>query len=276
MSVLTRNQANTKYGHDVAILTVDGADYLGTFSNVGVKYATELVSGQSVSDTWKSNKAKISQATMDFSKVVESSIPLIALCAGNANFTGVWRHYTGGPQRSASYQVTSAKLDIVDGALSESLTAVSQGAIAVTTPAVSSAPTPRTTQVQTRFGQDTATLSIGTDDYVNLFTNASIDISVETGDGDAVMDTWKHTRAIVRTCKLTVKKVVELTLPFIALIEAQAAVSVSITITQGDGSGVITVSGSFVPDGGGWDGPDGPQSEEITLTLDGALTVTFS
>jgi hypothetical protein len=272
MATLPRTAANTKYGHHVSVLSVDGVNYIGTFTNAGVSYTTELVEGRAVSDTWDHHAAKISQCTMDLTKVVESTAPLIALAAGICNFTGIWSHYNGGPQRTASFQITNAKLDIVDGVCTESLTAVSQGAITIDTS--SNAPAARLTQTQTRYGQDTATVAIGTDDYVNLFTNASFSIDVQTADTAAIMDTWKHTRAISRKCTLTVGKVVELTLPFIQLLEAQAALNVSITINQGDGSGVITISGSFMPSGAKLDMPDGAQSEEITLTLIGALTVT--
>ncbi len=139
------------------------------------------------------------------------------------------------------------------------------------------------TQSKTRYGWDVKVVTVGADDYVAVFSNVGLRITVDTDEGRAVGDVWKYPFAKVKSWELVFDKVVEDTAPLMLLCSkvganegsCQAAVALTnsgntlagrTSPTTGisyTGTGLITTASH--------DMPDGPQKEGVTIQGQGPL-----
>jgi hypothetical protein len=112
-------------------------------------------------------------------------------------------------------------------------------------------------------------VSIGTDDYINLFKDCEIRFEIVTATQAAAKDDYEISQALRRRVTITVRKLVETGgQQFLALASGTASATCSFTI------GGKSYSGAFmVQDAGLTAGEDAGIDESITLINNGAVSV---
>lgn len=276
MPVVPRNPAETQYGYHAAILTA-GGDHVLTFTNVGLRFTTSTQTGRAARDFNAHPVLDVTGVTVDFSKVVESTLPLVLLAlTNNPTFTGTFRHARAGTQYAGTFVMTRAQWEMGEGAQSESATAELQGDIMSSVPGITADPGRRTTANLTKFAKDIAVVSFDTNDFALLVTECSVEVAITTQTGRASRDTLAYPVPTERAITMSASKVVQAgatvgghTLPFMEMHRARAAVGVSITPF----SGFTPFTGTFVVTNSGLDiSENGAQMENITLECQGTIT----
>jgi hypothetical protein len=264
-------------GADVAIFTVGALDLVGLFTNVRFTGETEMVEAMTVLDVDSYGIGARNDATLDFSKVVESTLPLMALAnSADPRFVAVIRRNISGPQISGTFGITSAKWTGGNALQSEDVSSQVVGPLTITTPTTSTPPTKRTTQADTKIGKDITTLTLGVsgseDSYLAVFKDCSIETAIEWADATATKDDWHCRRPISRKSTLTVSKVNQTgggDGAFLAMWAARTAVNFAVTA----GADVDTFSGAAYPRSPGFELTRGPVDETLTLDIQGALSI---
>lgn len=280
MATVTRALAESQFDNNVAVFSADAVSYVGLFTNISFGIQTDTKESRAAVDfdDWVANGA--SGMSLSFSKVVESGLlPLVAIAlSADPTIAVIFRHSRTGENYAGTFLITNARWETGEGAQSESVTAVLQGDITRSLPAISAAATPRTTQADSSFGDNVASVLIGTDDYYQVFTDLSISVDIQTQEAMAALDNVKYPVASSRRTTVTVSKVVQAhatvptsALPFMELARARAAVAVVITAkTAGNtitftNSGLCTDANTEV---------SGAQRESLTVVCRGAAALT--
>lgn len=280
MAVKARALAESQFDNNVSVFTADAADYVGLFQSVQFGIQTDMRESRAALDfdDWVANGA--SGMTLNFTKVVESGLlPLVAIAlSADPTMAVVFRHSRTGEHYSGTFLITNARWEGGEGAQTESVTAVLQGDITRTLPAISDAATPRATQADSSFGSDAASVLIGTDDYYQLFTDISISVDIQTQEAMAALDNIKYPKPSSRRTTVTVSKVVQAhatvptsAIPFMEMARVRAAVAVVITAKAAGNTVTFTNSGLCTD--ASLD-VSGAQRESLTVVCRGAAALT--
>jgi len=289
MAVPTRTGNQTCFGVDVAVWALDTLELYKYLTDCSLNISSTVQDGRSVMDmdTWLYQGP--SSVTLDTSKVaVTGNLPLMAMAfvnpptfAANLRHSRTGNHYAN--TSPGSFLITSAKLNCTEGAMTESMSAILQGALTATTPAASAAIAARTDMSSTVYGESLGSLVVapyGTVDttpydMINFFESFDIDVSIGHVEGHAVADVWQWPVQTDRTVTINASKIVEApvapatasTLTWFELARSRAVAAVSIVL------GSVEFAGNFAVTEAKWtSGGSGTQKETITLRNIGELT----
>lgn len=291
MAVPTRTPSQTCFGVDVAVWTLGAAEMYKYLTDCALNITSTVQDGRSVMDmdTWLYQGPSV--VTLDMTKVVAgSSAPLMALALGAApSFSATLRHSRTGNHyvntSPGTFLITSAKLSCSEGVVTESMSAVLQGALTATTPAASSAIAARTDMSDTVYGENLTSLVIAPYgaadtaiyDEINFFDTFDIDVSIGHVEGHAVADTWQWPVQTERTVTINASRLVEaVAAPASAMKWFELARSRAVAAVAIDLNG-IPFEGNFAVTDAKWNsGGSGTQKETITLRNIGALSAAPS
>lgn len=290
LTAIPRAPATTRYGVDVIAVNVTGyggspvaIPLVAYLQNCSLKIATDVLSGRSVLDLDDFSVKGVSGATLDVSKVaINTGLPLLALALADKPYFDAEIHtaifgqlFKNAGAGSGKFLITSASLKVSAGVATESLNAVLQGPL-VATPTAGTAPILRVDGPDTMFGSNTVSLGIGGSDFVAFFEDFGVDVSIDTAEGHAVMDSWKYATQTGRSVKINASRVVESKAStaaadntyWMTLAAARGTVAVAITV----GSKVL--AGNAIVEGAEWtSGGNDAQKETINLRSVGRFTL---
>lgn len=268
------------YGNQCAVFSADGVDLIGTFQNVGLTLEKASVDGRTVAEVDSFAIGDRFTASIDFSRVVESTLGLLTIALStDPNLTIILRHCITGDSVTGTFVITSARWSCTAGQLqTESITAVSQGTVAISAPVAIAAPVPGGTPANRLTGANLLSLSIDAVDQINLYTDMTVDVALETADASAAKDAWTYTRAISRKVTLTASRLVEADLSGASAtvlkwnnaLVAGTAVNISI---GNNNAATDTLTGAGLITNARLEIGNGPQKESITVESRGAFAL---
>ena len=278
---ISRTDRTQRYGVDLAVFTIGSdASYYQYVTDASLGVSLPTTSGRAAKDLDILIASGASSATIDASNViVNAASPMLAIALSDTpSFTAVLRHAATGDSYTVTspgkFLLTSCKFSASGGALTESWSAVLQGALVGTTPAAAS-PAARADLANTQFGVDVGSLEIGTgNDFLAHFDSFDIDVSIGTAVESAVMDAWQWPVQTERKIVLNASRIVDspVTTPAASLYWTNIAIArtdVAVSIEFGGG----TFSGNMICTDAKWSlgGANGAQKETITLENYGTM-----
>jgi len=281
---ISRTNYTQRYGVDLAVFTIgQDASYYQYVTDASLGVSLPTTSGRAAKDLDILIASGASSATIDASNViVNTASPMLAIAlSATPYFTAILRPAATSDSYTVTspgkFLLTSCKFSASNGALTESWSAVLQGALTNTSPVPAAAsPAARADLASTQFGVNVGSLEIGTgNDFLAHYDSFDIDVSIGTAVESAVMDTWQWPVQTERKIVLNASRIVDspVTTPAASLYWTNIAIartSVAVSIEFGGG----TFSGNMICTDAKWSlgGANGAQKETITLENYGAMT----
>ncbi len=282
---ISRTNYTQRYGVDLAVFTLDSdTTYYQYVTDATLGVSLPTTSGRAAKDLDILIAAGASSATIDASNIItDAYCPMLTIALSDTPyFTAILRpaatsdSYTNATANTTGkFLLTSCKTSVSEGAITESWSAVMQGALASTTPTTATVGR-RSDLASTQFGVDVGSLEIGTgNDFLAHYDSFDIDVSIGTAVESAVMDTWQWPVQTERKIVLNASRIVDspVTTPAASLYWTNIAIArtiVAVSIEFGGG----TFSGNMICTDAKWSlgGANGAQKETITLENYGAMT----
>lgn len=291
-TTLTRLAGTTLVGKLMTSVYAVGSQLVPYVTDASLTFDVEAKDARTIVDTNSYPVAGRMGATLEVTKRTVGPLPLmITALSSIPYFTGIFRNSPTAETYSGNFVIASARFQSGGTEFqSEQISCVSQGMISsslltsVTSAALSASPYVRVDQASTIIGKQLASLIIGTVDYLNVYTDLTINIAIDHYDGAASLDPWKNPIPKSRKVTISASRVIQSLLPdntatLANLWTSATAITlvvgtlVPVTIMSTSGGTTFTAAAALVTSSK-ITVDDGVQKETIDLEVQGVITAS--